>query len=281
MLIMFCLDPLHPLYTVILDAIAANPGVSVADLHAHLRKRRTNITLQHLYRTVNRLVEAQIVIKAGTRLSINLMWLSYLQFFAERAKKVLLEHRGSEIVFPLKEGERTTFTCNSLLDLQALWNHLLVRLHQAAPGKHLLKYYAHAWWQIGRYALDASFYRRITESGVRCHWLFGNTTFLDAYAAKQHKDLMNARLTDDPPFPKEGYNLNVYGSHIFECIFPERITKHFDFIFHTVTSIEQLDLDVYNDVFLLEAPLTLKVWRNEKQAAQLRARIERYFLRAG
>lgn len=280
MLIMFCLDPLHPLYTAVLDVIGANPGVSVGELHTMLRKRRMPITLQHLYRTVNRLVDEQIVIKAGTQLSVNLMWLSYLQFFADRSKKTLLDARSAEVVFPLKEGERRTFTCNSLLDLQALWNHLLVRLHRAAPARHLLKYYSHAWWQIGRYALDPAFYRYIKETGVRCHWLFGNTTFLDRHAAELHKDLMNARLVDDPPFPKEGYNLNVYGSHVFECLFPEKITKHFNFVFRTVTSLDQFDADVYNDIFLLKAPLTLKVWRNETQAAALRAKIELHFLKS-
>lgn len=278
MLMMFTLDPLHPLFTAVLEAVSATPNMTVADLHVTLKRRKESVTLQHLYRTVNRMVEEQILLKSGTTLSVNLMWLSYLQFFADRAKQTLLA-RGAQQVFPLKPGERKTFKVDTLLDLQTLWNHLLVQLHKAVPQKHLLKYYSHAWWQLGKHALDPAFYKRIVESGVRCYWLFGNTTVLDRYAADLHDKLMDSRLVDDPPFPKEGYCLNVYGSYAFECLFPERITRHFDFVFHNITDPKQFDPEVYSDIFVLKEPLTLKVWNNEKQAAPLRAKIEQYFLK--
>ena len=275
---MFTLDPLHPLYTAILEAVAATPNITLTDLHATLRRRKVQITLQHLYRTVNRMVEEQILLKSGTTVAVNLMWLSYVQFFTERAKAALLT-QGAQRVIPLKPGERRTFKVHTLLDLQTLWNHLLVQLYRAAPQKYLFKYYSHAWWQVGKHSLDRDFYKRITEMGVRCYWVFGNDTFLDRHAADLHKDLMDCRLVDKPPFPAEGYNLNVYGSYVLECIFPERISKHFEYMFHTVASIDQFDPDIYSDIFHLKAPITLKLLHDEKQAAPLRAKIEGIFLK--
>lgn len=275
---MFTLDPLHPLYTAILDAVAGTPHISLAELHATLRRRRVDITLQHLYRTVNRMVEEQILLKSGTTVSVNLMWLSYLEFFAGRAKTTILQDRSQQ-VFPLKDGERRMFKVHCLLDLQTIWNHLLVELYRSEPQKYLFKYYSHAWWQLGKHSLDPAFYKRITELGVRCYWVFGNTTFLDHHAADLHKDLMDVRLVEKPPFPSEGYCLNVYGPYVFECLFPEKITKHFDFIFHNVTAFEQFDPEIFSDIFLLKVPLTLKVSRSEKQAAPLRATIGQYFLK--
>ena len=276
---MFTLDPLHPLYTAVLDAVAASPGISVGELHKTLRRRKVEITLQHLYRTVNRLVDEQILLKTGTSLAVNLMWLSYLQFFADKAKSAALQKAGGQQIFPFKEGERRAFKADTLLDLQALWNHFLVQLHRAFPQQFLFKYYSHAWWQLGRHALDPDFYRRIKDAGIRCYWVFGSDSPLDRHAAELHKDLMDVRLLSEPPFPAEGYNLNVFGSYIFECIFPERVTRHFDFVFKNVSSPDQFDPEVFSDIFVLKEPLTLKIWRSEKQAAPLRAKIEREFLK--
>jgi hypothetical protein len=275
---MFCLDPLHPLYTAVLEIVSASPGISIADLHAALRKKKTEVTLQHVYRTVNRLVKEQILLKTGTTLSVNLMWLSYLQFFAERSKNTLLEETGKH-VFPLQDDERRTFKVDSLLDLQTLWNHLLVELHRSAPQTFLMKYYSHAWWQLGAYALDPAFYKRIREAGLRCYWLFGNTTVLDKHAAALHEDVMDVRLIENPPFPTEGYCLNVYGPYIFECLFPEKISKLLDVYFHSVQSIDQFDPEVFSDIFTLPSKITLKVWKSESQALGLRRKIEQYFVK--
>jgi hypothetical protein len=275
---MFALDPIHPLYNAIISIVAETPDLSVGDLHVKLTLRGEDITLQHLYRTVNRLVEAQILLKSGTTLSVNLMWLSYLEFFAESAKKIATETRQGPSPFPLKEGQHVTFKVSTLADLQTLWNHLLVQAHREAPQKHLLKYYSHAWWQLGKHALDPAFYRRIKESGVRCYWLFGNRTPLDLGAVEAQKDLMDTRLVDEPPFPREGYNLNVYGPYVFECILPDRLSRHLEFIFKTLTDPKQFDAAVYDDIFAIEEPMTLKIRRSESQAKEMRMKIERFFL---
>ena len=90
---MFCLDPLHPIYNAILEAVAAQPGITMAQLHDTVRKKhKVDTSLQHLYRTVSRLIDDQILLKAQVKLSINAMWLSYLEFFADTR---LVEHLES------------------------------------------------------------------------------------------------------------------------------------------------------------------------------------------
>lgn len=274
---MYALDPIHPVYTAILATVAADPAITVADVHAQLKRRGTAITLQHLYRTVNRLVEAQILLKSGTALTVNLMWLSYLQFFAETAKKTMSEHAEGPLIFPLKEGKHVTLKADTLADLQTLWNHLLVKLHRTEPQKYLLKYYSHAWWLLGAYALEPAFYKRIKEAGVSCYWLFGNASTLDRFAIEGKQDFMDARLAEDTPFPKEGYNLNVYGPYIFECVLPERLSRQFTFIFKTVTDPAQFDSTMLSDIFTQREPLKLKIWRNSARAQELRQSIGKFF----
>jgi hypothetical protein len=277
---MFVLDPLHPIYNGIMAIVAEKPGITMADLFKALRKRKVETSLQHLYRTVARLVEGQVLLKTGKKLSVNLMWLSYVQFFAEQAKSSLTVLQADEKGFPLKEGERRTYETHTLLEVQTLWNHLLVQLYRIQPQeKYLFKFYSHAWWQVGKHALDAEFYRQIKSKGVSCYWLYGHATALDRHAMEQLEGLGDMRSAKTPPFPEEGYNLNVYGDYIFECIFPEKIAKHLGFLFHSITSFDQFDPDILADVFALGVPYKVTVWRNARQAKILRAKITQYFLK--
>jgi hypothetical protein len=277
---MFVLDPLHPIFNAVLTIVAEKPDITMADLHTALKRRKVDTSLQHLYRTVARLVEGQVLLKSGKKLSLNLMWLSYLQFYADNAKGALSARRSGENIFPLKEGERKTYEVGTLLEVQTLWNHMLVQLYGAQrEEKYLFKFYSHAWWQVGKHALDLDFYRTIKAKGVSCYWLFGHGTFLDKQAMKSLEGLAELRSAETPPFPEEGYNLNVYGDYVFECIFPEKVARHLEMLFHGVKSEEEFDQDMLADIMAIEAPCKVTVWRNALQAKALRAKIMQYFLK--
>lgn len=274
---MFRLDPVHPLYDAILEAVALKPGITVSELLEALAEKDQKITLQHLYRTVKKLCDDQILLKTKGELRVNLLWLTYLQYFAERTKKTLLENQA-ERVFPLKVNQRVSFKVDTLHEVQTLWNHLLIQLYRHSPEKYLFKYYSHAWWQIGRHALDTGFYRKIKEKGVSCFWLYGNDTYLDREAASKHKNLYASRIDPAPPFPKQGYNINVYGEYVIECIFPEVIAAQFDALFAAKTA-KEFNEQLFSDLFSLKGPYKVTVWRTPKQAPALREKIGRLFLK--
>lgn len=277
MLVMFRIDPSDDLMSDILRLVALRPGISVPQLHAALKKQKTHVTIQHLYRKVNALIEEEMLLKRKSALSANLLWLSYLQYFASEAKEALAKEK-TLAVFPLKKGQRLTFSLGTLHAVQTLWNHLLIELHRCEPQKKLHKYYSHAWWVWNKRTLDVAFYRKIVASGVRCLWLYGNNTFLDRAAVTMYPDLLDSRIALDTPFPAEGYNLNVYGEYIFECTFPPHIAKHLELVFQSLTSDAKADTAIIDDVFSMEAQFTVTVWRNPAQALSFQKSIERYFL---
>lgn len=274
---MFRLDPVHPLFDAIVDIVAKEPGIPVSRLHERLAKNGQAVTLQHLYRTVRKLGDEQMLLKTKGGLRVNLLWLTYLEYFAEKTKRTLLEDAAERVV-PLKQRQRVTFKVDTLHEVQTLWNHLLIQLYRASPQKYLFKYYSHAWWQLGKHTLDTGFYRKIKEKGVSCYWLYGNDTFLDREAAGKNKDLYASRIHPNAPFPKEGYNVNVYGEYVLECLFPEQIANHFALLFQA-RSRSEFDADLFSDVFALKGPYKVSLWRNERQAAPLRAKIGRPFLK--
>jgi hypothetical protein len=272
----FRIDPADELVDAILRVVAAQPGISVADLHAALKKKR-GVTLQHLYRKVNQLIEEEILIKRKGTLTVNLMWLTYLEYFVSEAKQSMAKNTALKL-FPLKKGQRLTFNATTINGVQTLWHHLLVQLHHVAPQSHLYKYYSHAWWVWNKRTLDVAFYKKIYASGVRCLWLYGNNTYLDREAVTMYPNLIESRISLDVQFPEEGYNLNVYGDYVFECIFPPSIARHFELVFTSVTSKDKKALAIVDDVFGMHGDFKITVWHNPALAAKLRKQIGRYFL---
>jgi hypothetical protein len=248
----------------------------VAELHAALKKKKS-VTLQHLYRKLNQLIEEEIIIKRKGQLTANLLWLTYLQFFASEAKEALAKEKTLNI-FPMKKGQRLSFPAHSMNEVQTLWHHLLVQIHRLEPQKKLHKYYSHAWWVWNKHTLDIAFYKKILTSGVRCLWLYGNNTHLDRGAVTMYPDLIDSRIALDAPFPAEGYNLNVYGDYVFECTFPSHIARHLDLVFHSVQPEDKKDLAIIDDIFEMEGDFKITVWNNPTLALKFQKDIERYFL---
>ena len=267
---MFSLDPIHPIYSAIVELVAVRPGMTIGELAAQLQKNmKIKISLAHVYRIVTRMLDTQVLIKVHGTLSLNLMWVSYIEFVASRAKRII-QHTDD---FPLKQGEKRTYDAKSLFDVEAIWNHILVSLYRETKEMKLHKYYSHAWWQLGRSAEEITFYKQLKQHGIDCHWLFGSDTFLDRVGAKRVNEVFRAITTNRPPFPKNGYNLSIYGDTIIECILPEKIDKHFQFFFDHVKTMKQFDDELFIDIFSMRASYKVTVWRNAKQAQILRQNI--------
>lgn len=275
---MFTLDPLHPIFNAILDVVSDQPGITVGALHARLREKNIDVSLQHVYRTITRMTDEQILVKTKGNVSINLMWASYLQFFAEKTKRAAVDMQKNTPLFPLQVGERKVFAFDTLADVENMWNHVLVQLYRLTPDeKMLLKYYSHAWWQLGDKPGQRALYKRIADAGIRCHWLFGSTSALDKHVAEQNQKVFHAKCTDTPPFPAQGYNINVYGEYVLECIFPKNIRSHFEMLFASSGKLDANTQHVVADLFRMRDTFKLTVWRNKKQADTVRAKIAEYF----
>lgn len=278
---MFCLDPLTPLFNAVVEIVAEHPGISIADVKTRLqRDAKINVSLQHVYRTVTRMTEAQILLKRKRQLFLNLLWLSHIELFASSAKQRLLEGNDLQTLSALADGKRIAFSARSLREMQALWHHVLIQLNRiVAPTarRQLHKYYAHAWWLVQEKGSDAAFYERIAAKGVECFWLIGNDTFLDRRAMDHYKKLFAIALTDHAPFPTEGYNLNVFGDYVLECVFPKAITDHLTLLFRNVRSVREWDAAVFENILDIPASFSVTVTRSAQKADALRAKIGRLF----
>lgn len=275
---MYSILPLQPLHGAIVASLAEEPGLTMEELQKRVQNRAgTDTSLQHIYRIVTKLTEAQIIMRQDGRVFLNLMWLSSMSQFAEQASQRTLQVYDAGERLPLDEGQRIILNVHSLQEIEVLWNQVLVRLYGILHTKILHKYNSHAWWQLRDDSVDTGFYGKLAERGIRCTWLFGNNTALDQEAAQKLNTVFRSAITEKPPFPTAGYNMTVYGDYILECLFPQSTCEYFEHLFQSEAYRKSLDENLLRKFFNTREDFHITLWRNAHQASILRSQIQHFF----
>lgn len=271
------LDPLHPLQSSILETLGSKQALTIADLHADLRKEGVDVSLPNLYRTISQMIDAQMLVKGHGKISLNMVWVAHLTSFFRTVTKTYVEQRTDEFQFPLKENERREFWADSLMGLDPVWAHVLLRITKG-PQKHpAYMFNSHPWYSLGMRETETRFYQSMVASGHPLVILYGNDTFLDRYGERLIRVRnVNGSIAPDIPFPKEECALWVCDDHILECLFPPSIAKYFAFFFNTVESIGDFDAEQFSDIFRMKARCKITVRRDGKEAQRLRSIFEKH-----
>ncbi len=271
------LDPLHPLQSSILELFGCRQALTVADIRNELEKDGVTVSLPNLYRTVSQMIDAQMLVKGSGKISLNMVWVAHLTSYVSTVTKTYVEQRVDEFQFPLLEQERREFWADSLMGLDPIWAHVLLRMTKSLQEHPAYMYNSHPWYSLGMRETETRFYQSMVASGHPMIILYGNDTFLDRYGERLIRVRnVHGSITPDIPFPKEGCALWVCDDHILECIFPPAITRHFAFFFNTVESIETFDAELFSDIFRMKAKCKITVRRNVREAQKLRSIFEQH-----
>ena len=272
-------DPLHPLHSAIVEILAGRPGATVAALHRMLAAEGTDVSVPNLYRVVGQMTEAQMLVKAGGRLSLNLVWVSSIATFFDTVRERYLSGTASGEL-PTKEGKRREYHADSLAGLDPMWNDVLMKLIQVTKGGQWYEYASHPYFYLGIPETESRFYAGLRDRKVTCRVLHGNDTFLDLHGDKLvAMDGAKTAVDPNPPFPKEGYVLVVYGDYVMECVFPPDVAGHFAFFFETVRSMDGFDPQLFADVFRMKAKCKISVRKSAREAVMLGDKIAASFTR--
>jgi len=269
-------DPLHPKTGAIIELVAENNTLSTAELLKLLEeKRQIKMSMANFYKILAKMVEHQILVKTGDQVALNMTWAISVYKYAE----MMQQQKEPELKAfpPFKQGERRTFHAESLDKIDPIWTHLVLYLFTQEKDPNIYVYEAHPWYLLGRPATERRMYESCAIQGKKIHLLLGNKTFLDQYGYQLHKTTpCEAMITDQPPFPKDGYTFWLCGEYIIECSYPELIRQYFAGFFETTKSIQEFDLKTFSSIFHIKVPAQLQVSRNKKRAGELRKLFERF-----
>lgn len=267
---MSSLNPLHAIESKIIELIAANKGLSVRDLHTELSSVGVDISLNALYKPLNRMLDLQMLVKTKGELFINNVWLQHVVRFVNFAQVNHASSTDYDIKFPLQEGQRYDYTADCLQGLDIIWNHALVKLSGILKGKHWHVYNSHPWYSIGMRDTERRLYEGIIHQGKSVNILYGNNSYLDEYGSNLIvMDDLYKTINTNASFPKNGHAIWICNDHIVECVMPEIIARNFLFYFESVKKISEFNQQQFTDVFKMKSRCKISIRCNKKEAEKL------------
>ncbi len=272
-------DPLHPTHSAIIEVLATSSGLSVSDVHTAITQTYTiEVSTQNLYRIIAQMTNAGILLREKGKLNLSLKWLRNLSGLVSQAEALYLENTtGRVITIPEIDGQKQVYTGTSLRGIDYVWDHLVLKLCAYTNETNWYEYGSHPYHVLALPSEEIPFYTNLTSSGIHHHILIGNQTFLDQHGTKLLSSVCETRMTDTPPFPKEGHILMICGDYIVEMILPSSITDHLASFYSTVHEIHQFEAGLYRDIFDMKATCKITIRKSNREAAILRAKCAQYF----
>lgn len=271
-------NPLHPLESIIIEIVAAEKGITVKNLHQKLQEQGLEISLNGLYKPINRMFDCQMMAKTNGKIFLNSVWLQHIQQLIITANEKKEDADPTEMTLPLQEGEKYDFNEDSLQNLDSIWNHFLTDLSTSLTSDTWYVYDSHPWYSLGMRDTEQRLYQSVVSHGKKICMLYGNNSFLDQYGSKLVSvPGFTTKISEDAPFPKEGHAIWICGDHIVECVFPEILSRNFAFFFESVKKVSDFNQELFSDVFRMKSQCKVTVRRSAKEAEKLKKILSAYF----
>lgn len=267
----------EPIYDSIVSLFIEHQKLSTQDLHIYMNKKYS-ISLPNLYKIISKLLDEQIIIKESGKLCLHSRWIGEFCETADKLKKAYFETSLHPI--DLKEWEIITYEANSIKDIDGLrWDVFLAvhRLHHEPEPMYV--YHAHPYYALGMKETEMTFFLQAQKISQNVYLLFSDTSFLDKYWSELYKkaSMKNVVVSNNHPFLKDGYCVNVVGDYVFEFLYPKTISEYFKVFFESVHNIKQFNTELFKKIFEMKWNCKLTVRRDSNQAKNIKKVFQKFF----
>lgn len=249
------------------DLIVENllAGESTAkQLHQKIIEEST-VSLQAIYNALGKLIEAEVVTKAGKRVSISKEW---LQKFNRSIST------GSTLP-PLKEGESITYSFHSFSRQDVFWKHLVLSAQEVNPNFPIFFYDPHEMFVYLRPDSQKEYLFNFEKSKRHAFMTIGGKTKLDhVYLSQWTSQYFQIDL--NPSFSdKRNVHLSIIGDYLVETIISLDAAEEVDKLYLSTT--DELELatgltKLFNKKTLIKVRLSKKGARARKLRYKLSKR---------
>lgn len=270
-------DPLHPLYSHIIESVAEVRSLSFDQLKEKLVSTGSAESSATLYRRVGELIEEQVLLRYKRKLSLNLVWVSHILRFSDVLRQNYAD--SSKIVdLPRREGEYRDYKAGSLAALDPLWNNIHIELGMRFGERIWYGYNSRPWYQLGMPKTEQRLQESFVANGYQYYLLYGNDSALDRFGAKLFQVSGFSQAFGQPKeFRPHDQGIWAAGQYTLECIFPKKITDSFNDFFLKRDAVKSFSQSDFAAVFKMKAPCKLRVKKSRRDADRIRNIIAPYF----
>ncbi len=224
------------------------------------------VSLRGVYKAVNKLIEAGVVLKVGKRVMLSEEW-----------TRLVSENLSSPAVPLIGEGERIAHTFTSLEHLDAFWKSTVLPLERVSEPKEVFIYNPHSFWALlpERKASEEVFFKHFGPQ-QQGFLTIGGECAADLALKRQHQtDYLQINLQNIGSLKRTDH-VTVLGPYIILTRLSKAVVDRMDALYSTEKSPEEL-LPELLKLCNKPAKLRLIVENNPKKSEKLRRTLARDF----
>lgn len=211
--------------------LAAREPLTVKTLHGRLKAGDQKLSLRAVYKAVDHLIEAGVLLKVRQRVMIDQEWVR------EVSTKL-----APPLSAPLGPGEKATYTFTSIAHLDAFWKSIVLQLEAYEQDGLVLFYNPHNFWAYvpERRGSEDAYYRHFAESRIHAFFTVGGDTPADMEFKRAYQDeYLQIDARNMPSYPRN-VHLTVMGDYIITVRLPKAMAARIDRLYETGKPIEEL-----------------------------------------
>ncbi len=258
----------------VFSVLAEGKHRTLTQIHRELKSRfGVSVSFQAVIKAVRSLSSSGVLERSAMLYSLRKEWIFEAKRFFD---KVYMEH--FKVKRPMKAtkvvGGVRVFTVNNLLELDTMWNDLLVdwASHERKDKRNVWRG-MHCWWLLPRLQEEDLLHDFLLKYKVETYNVITGSTKFDRWALKYYSE-KGIRIRIDPKAgPVSWLNVTSFGDNYMKFEIPAEVGGQLDAIYRRARSMEDIDLKKVMDIFKRNCEMQVVVINDSMLAEKLKEEI--------
>jgi len=250
----------------IIEILLQKPASS-KKLKTLLKEKKHDVTIQAVYKQLNTLLEAGVILKNKQIYNINNEWIKNIS-------KVI---NVQDIELP-QIGEKFTYKFNSLQKLDAHWKHIMTSFHKNFPDEPFFSYCPHQIWiyVLTRGTSERNMQKEHEENKYYNFYNIGGDTDLDKKFKKEFQGHYYRVETHTIKGARRNTYISIFENNIISTTIKKELSSKIDTIYSSLAGISEKEENI-KDILSGNHTCTLSIEHNKNKAYRLKKQISQPF----
>lgn len=249
--------------------LSENMPRTLTEVHRELKRRFSiSVSFQSVLKAVRSLQQSGAIGQNGRFYSLKKEWIFECKKFFDR---IYVENFNVKKPISMNEsGGVTVFTVTNLIELDTLWNDIL--LGWASGEKNDMRYVwkgSHCWWLVPRLQEEDILQDFFIKQKVKTYNLITEKTSLDKWAYRYYSE-KKVYVNFSKKAEKNGVNVAAFGENYMKFEIPKQINDRLERIYEKSKGIGDVDLKAVMDVFKMNGKIEVVLLKDKALAGRLK-----------
>lgn len=232
----------------------------------HLESEGLKITIQGIYKSLNKLLKEEVLVKNKKKFSVSREWI----------ERLITELGGTDQYIDLKDGESILYSFETLNQLDAYWKHIIASINREYPEDPMFFYEPHEIWifQENRGESQEYFLKNLNKNKRQGFMRIGGNTSGDMeYKKRFQGEFLQIDTSDKKPIDNF---MTVVGDYLITTKLPRKTLEQIENIFSKNLSWENMR-NTLGEILDKKQKVKFYLEKNKEKAKKYRKKIAENF----